>query len=106
MLNIPTIIKRYNWKTVLGIAILSFLLLYPYPLTLFGISLVNPFIKERFVAVGLLFLVLRGLIHDYYASVFSIFFLVVVILSPVLTFGQIVFITLLGLVVLKLLKKI
>ncbi len=105
-MDISNILSRYNWKTILAIAVLAFLILYPYPIILSGALIVAPFLKQRFFAVAILFLVLRGFIHDYYAPIFSMVFLAVVILTPFFTFGQIVITTLLIFLGLKLLKKI
>lgn len=88
------------------LCLLVLLLLYPYRITINGANIVDPYIKKRLASVGILFLVLRGFIHDYYLSLWAILFLCALILSSTLPFGLIVLLTLGGLIILKSLKKI
>jgi hypothetical protein len=70
-----------------------------------GIPVVNAFIKTRVLSLGILFLVLRGIIDDYYSPRLAILFLISLILAPTFTFGQLVLIVLTGLLLFRLLKK-
>lgn len=100
-------IKIHFSKTNLAVlAVLLFLLLYPYELTLGGVPLVNTFIKTRVVSLSILFLVLRGMIHDYYSPRLTILYLMALILAPTLTFGYLVLFILGGLILFKLAKLI
>jgi len=104
--NIKSFITNYNKKTLLALVVLCFLLFYPNTLLINGFPIIDIFIKKRVVSVGILFLVLRGIIHDYYTPVWAIIFLIALILSPSLPFALIVFLTLATLIILRSLKKI
>jgi len=100
-------IKIYCTKTNLVIlAVLLFLLLYPNDLKIGTMPIVNEFIKNRVLSLAIVFLVLRCIVHDYYSPRLAILFLIMLVLAPSLTFGYLVLITLGGLLLLKLLKKI
>ena len=105
-MNIKSYIDNYNKKALIPIIVLLFLLFYPYPIVIFGIPIVDVFIKKRLVAVGLLFLILRGMVHDYYLSSWVVLFLLALVVSSSLPFGMIVFLTLGAFIILKALKKI
>jgi hypothetical protein len=106
MNRIRKYIVNYNRKALVALLLLVFLLLYPYSITIGGIDIVDPFMKKRFAAVGILFLTLRGFVHDYYTSVWAIVFLVALISSVTIPFGLIVFLTLAAFTVLRSMKKL
>ena len=106
LVDIRRFIANYNKKTLLALIVLCFLLFYPTPIAINGISIIDPFIRRRVASVGILFLVLRGFVHDYYTSSWALVFLGALILSSTLPFGFIVFLTLAAFIILKFLKKI
>lgn len=97
---------HFNKTTVFVFFLLIFLLFYPYPLEIMGIPIVNEFIRKRVLSLAILFLILRGMVDSYYSPQLSILFLIMLLFSPTLTFGQLILATLLGLIILKVLKKI
>jgi len=97
---------HFNKTNTLVFLVLVFLLFYPQPLEISGVTVVNDFIKSRVLSLGILFLILRGIIDAYYSPRLAIIFLVTLILAPTLNFGYLVLITLITLIVMKLLKKI
>lgn len=106
MITFPHLKIHFNKIQILALVLLSFLLFYPGDLEIKGLILTNDFIKERVLSLGILFLILRGIIDDYYSPVLSAIFLFILILAPTFNFGQLVIITLTVLLVLKLLRKI
>jgi len=106
LVNIRGFIASYNKKTLLALVVLCFLLFYPTPIAIGGISIIDPFIRRRVASVGILFLVLRGFVHDYYTSSWAIVFLIALILSTSLPFGLVVFLTLAAFIILRFLKRI
>lgn len=99
-------ISNYNKYALLALVLLLFLIFYPYPVTIGGVNIVDPFMKKRFAAVGILFLVLRGFVHDYYLSMWAIIFLIALILSTTIPYGLLVFLTLALFIILRSMKRI
>jgi hypothetical protein len=71
-----------------------------------GVVIINDFVKTRVISVGILFLVLKGIIHEYYSQKLGILFLLALILSPTLTFAQLVIVILAGLLIFKVFRRI
>lgn len=88
-----------------ALVLLGVLLFFPLKLEIAGVHLINIFIKERLVGVGLLFLVLRAIIHEYYATNLAILFIVILLLSSTLSFAQLVVVTLLAIAFFKSVKQ-
>lgn len=106
MIAFPHLKIHFNKIQILALVLLSFLLFYPGELEIKGLILTNDFIKERILSLGILFLILRGIIDDYYSPNLAIIFLFILILAPTFNFGQLIVVTLTSLLVFKLLRKI
>lgn len=106
MKGIPHLKIHFNKFQILVLILLSFLLFYPGDLEIKGLVITGDFIKERVLSLGILFLILRGIIDDYFSPKLAIIFLFILILAPTFNFGQLVVVTLTALLVLKLLRKI
>ncbi len=106
MLSFPAIKFHFNKTTVFALLILIFLLLYPDNIEIMGVAIVNEFIRKRVLSLAILFLTLRGIVDSYYSPRLAILFLIMLLFSPTLTFGQLTLATLMGLIILKVLKKI
>ncbi|MBI3955041.1 hypothetical protein HY338_01245, partial [Candidatus Gottesmanbacteria bacterium] len=94
MLAIPHLKIHFSKIQILALILLLFLLFYPSELEIKGLILTNDFIKERVLSLGILFLILRGIIDDYYSPKLAIIFLFILILAPTFNFGQLVVVTL------------
>ena len=104
MLSFPAIKFHFNKTTVFALLILIFLLLYPDNIEIMGVAIVNEFIRKRVLSLAILFLTLRGIVDSYYSPRLAILFLIMLLFSPTLTFGQLTLATLMGLIILKVLR--
>lgn len=85
----------------LALVILLFLFFSPLRIEIGGIHIINPFVKERLAAIGILFLVLRSIIHEYYTTNLALLFLVILFLSASFSFAHMVVLTLVLIAFLK-----
>ena len=102
-----TNIEVKNCTTVVkfSLIILGILLFFPPQLEIAGVNLINIFVKERLFAVSILFLILRSIISDYYATNLALLFLVILFLSATFSFAHLVVLTLVSIAFLKSLKQ-
>src|SRR3989344_1216290 len=104
MPKIPRVNFYFNRLQILILILVVLIFFYPNTIEIMGIPLLNEFIRQRVLSLGILFLILRGLVDAYYSPNLAILFLVMLILSPTLTFGQLTIATLFSLVIFRVLK--
>ena len=105
MFKIGNVTFHFNKVMVFSLIILGVLLFFPLRLEIAGVNLINIFVKERLLAIGILFLVLRSIIHEYYATNLALLFLVILFLSATFSFAHLVVLTLVSIAFLNSLKK-
>ena len=105
MFKIGNVTFHFNKVMVFSLIILGVLLFFPLQIKIAGVNLINIFVKERLFAIAILFLVLRSIIHEYYATNLVLLFLVILFLSATFSFAHLVILTLVSIAFLKSLKK-
>jgi hypothetical protein len=98
--------NRYSTITLIALLLCVVVLLYPYQLVVYGIPLVTWYVKQRIVAIAILYLILAGIMDWRGSSWLPILFLVSLILASSFQFAYIIFFTLAALLILKSLRKL
>ncbi|MEI6327250.1 MAG: hypothetical protein WCO78_03985 [Candidatus Roizmanbacteria bacterium] len=98
--------NRYSTITLIALLLCVVVLLYPYQVVVYGIPLVTWYVKQRIVAVAILYLILAGIMDWRASSWLPILFLVSLVLASSFQFAYIIFFTLAAMLVLKSLRKL
>lgn len=98
--------NRYSTITLIALLLCIVIWLYPYQLVVYGIPLVTWYVKQRIVAIAILYLILAGIMDWRGSSWLPILFLISLILASTFQFAYIIFFTLAALLILKSLRKL
>jgi len=98
--------NRYSTITLIALALCIVILLYPYQLVVYGFPLVTWYVKQRVVAIAILYIILSGIMNWKGSSWLPILFLISLILASSFQFAYIIFFTLAALLILKSLRKL